>query len=297
MHIRTELGKIKKHDYPNTTAYFNKVKSLSDVLSSIGQPLRPNKFNTFIVAGLDSNYDTLADRIGARPVYNPLPARDVYAQLLNTEQRVEARRSEASLGNHHTNLSSRPGGGHAPSRQQEHPQQYFAPNGGRQQGYGGPQQGQQERPTGTGGTRPTCQICGKVGHVASCCFKRYDNNYLSIDNDGHNKERQLATLSTTTTRSTSSFHVDSADTGATDHLTNDLNNVTMREQYDGKYNVQTANGTCMHITHIGQSTIPTSSYPLRLRDILHVSKISRHLLCAYKVVYHIPLLSVFSYPC
>jgi hypothetical protein len=36
MHIRTELGKLKKHDFPNATAYFNKVKSLSDVLSSIG---------------------------------------------------------------------------------------------------------------------------------------------------------------------------------------------------------------------------------------------------------------------
>jgi hypothetical protein len=88
MHIRTELGKVKKHDYPNATAFFNKVKGLSDVLSSIGQPLRPDEFNTFLLAGLDSDYDALADRISARPAYDPLPVRDVYAQLLNTEQRV-----------------------------------------------------------------------------------------------------------------------------------------------------------------------------------------------------------------
>ncbi|XP_071678263.1 uncharacterized protein [Lolium perenne] len=137
MHIRAELGKIKKRDYPNATAYFNKVKSLSDVLSSVGQPLRPDEFNTFLVAGLDSEYDALADRIGARPVYDPLPVRDVYAQLLNTEQRVEARRSELSLDNHHANLSSRSGGGRAPPRQQDQPQHFAptpAPNSSRQQG-------------------------------------------------------------------------------------------------------------------------------------------------------------------
>ncbi|KAK1653213.1 hypothetical protein QYE76_071018 [Lolium multiflorum] len=246
MHIRAELGKIKKRDYPNATAYFNKVKSLSDVLSSVGQPLRPDEFNTFLVAGLDSEYDALADRIGARPVYDPLPVRDVYAQLLNTEQRVEARRSELSLDNHHANLSSRSGGGRAPPRQQDQPQHFAptpAPNSSRQQG-NAPRQ--QDRSVGTGGTRPTCQICGKQGHVASCCFKRYDKNYLGIGNDGRNKERQLAAFSTSTTGSTSSFPVDPAwyaDTGATDHLTNDLNNLTMREPYHGKDNVQTANGT------------------------------------------------------
>jgi hypothetical protein len=114
MHIWTELGKVKKHDYPNATAFFNKVKGLSDVLSSVGQPLRPDEFNTFLLAGLDSDYDALADRISARPVYDPLPVRDVYAQLLNTEQRVEARRAQLSVDNHHANYTARPSGGVLP---------------------------------------------------------------------------------------------------------------------------------------------------------------------------------------
>ncbi|KAK1604952.1 hypothetical protein QYE76_028625 [Lolium multiflorum] len=245
MHIRTELGKLKKHDFPNATAYFNKVKSLSDVLSSVGQPLRPDEFNTFLLNGLDSEYDALADRVGARPVHDPLPVCDVYAQLLNTEQSVEARRPEISSDNHHANYTLRPGGSRAPPYQprQEQPAPYttpaHAPNGG------GPQ-GQQGRPMGTGGTRPICQICTKTGHVASCCFKRYDKNYLGAGNDVRNKERHLAALSTTTTGSTPSYLIDPswyADMGATDHLTNDLNNLTMKEQYHGKDNVQTANGT------------------------------------------------------
>ena len=157
MHIRSELGKIKKHDYPNATAFFNKVKALSDVLSSIGQPLRPDEFNTFLLAGLDSDYDALADRISARPIYDPLPVRDVYSQLLNTEQRIEARRAELSVDNHHANYSARPNSGRAPAYQprQDHqapppqPRPYNPPappsvqqGGGRGQGRGG-------------GTRPT----------------------------------------------------------------------------------------------------------------------------------------------
>jgi hypothetical protein len=41
MQICATLSKIKKHDFPNADAFFNKVKSLADVLRSIGQPLRP----------------------------------------------------------------------------------------------------------------------------------------------------------------------------------------------------------------------------------------------------------------
>jgi hypothetical protein len=35
------------------TAYFNKVKCLADTLTSIGQPLRPEEFTSYLLAGLD----------------------------------------------------------------------------------------------------------------------------------------------------------------------------------------------------------------------------------------------------
>jgi hypothetical protein len=77
MQIRTALSKVKKHDYRNATAYFNRVKSLSDILTTIGQPLHTEEFNSFLVAGLDHDYDALADRVTARSVSDPMPTRDV----------------------------------------------------------------------------------------------------------------------------------------------------------------------------------------------------------------------------
>jgi hypothetical protein len=117
MQVRSQLAKVKKHDYPNGTTFLNNVKSLSDVLTSIGQPLRPEDFNNFLLAGLGNDYDALADRISTCPTYDPMSKREVYAQLLNTEQRVEGRRAELGVNIHHTNYTLRPSGGHggAPS--------------------------------------------------------------------------------------------------------------------------------------------------------------------------------------
>jgi hypothetical protein len=78
-------------------------------------------------------------------------------------------------------------------------------------------------------------------------------------------DRQIAAFSTKHSGSTSSYPVDPswyADTAVTDHLTNNLDKLTMREQYRGKDHVQIANGTGMRITHIGQSIIPTPSHSL-----------------------------------
>jgi histone deacetylase 1/2 len=111
---------------------------------------------------------------------------------------------------------------------------------------------------------------------------------LGAGNDGRNMDRQLTALndgSTTATYhvdgSTSSYPVDPywyVDTAVTYHFSNDLNKLTVKEQYHGKDTVQTINGTCMRITHIGQSIIPTSSKPLHLKNIHHVPSVTRNLL-------------------
>jgi hypothetical protein len=72
------------------------------------------------------------------------------------------------------------------------------------------------------------------------------------------------------------------DTGATDHLTSDLNRLQIHERYGGKDQVQVANGAGLSISHIGHSKLAGSS--LHLRDILHVPHISKHLLSVYRLV-------------
>jgi hypothetical protein len=47
------------------------------------------------------------------------------------------------------------------------------------------------------------------------------------------------------------------DTGATNHITGELEKLAVREKYNGADQVHTANGAGMDIRHIGQSTIRT----------------------------------------
>ncbi|KAK1599916.1 hypothetical protein QYE76_008283 [Lolium multiflorum] len=93
------------------------------------------------------------------------------------------------------------------------------------------------RPSGEGGGgRPICQICDKPGHKASSCFKRFKQDYLGVDNDGRYMERQVAATTTHGHGQTGAYNVDSGwymDTGATDHLTNHLDKLTLKDSYTG----------------------------------------------------------------
>jgi hypothetical protein len=167
MDICGKLNKQRKLD-GSATAFFTKVKGMTDELAAMGQPLRPEEFNAYLLAGLDGEYDTLADRVSARPVMDLMPMRDVYSQLLNAEACIEARRAEMSTDVHRqANYSGRSGGGR-PSYPPAQKQGGYTP---------APQNSPSGRAPGGNtcgsGSWPICQICSKVGHVASCCFKRF----------------------------------------------------------------------------------------------------------------------------
>ena len=77
---------------------------------------------------------------------------------------------------------------------------------------------------------------------------------------------------------TSSYQVDPnwySDTGATDHMTSELNRLAMREQYRSTDTVQVGNGAGLQILHIGHSSIESNDRPLALRDVLHVPNITK----------------------
>ena len=79
MAIRAKLGETRK-DNGTVTAFYNKVKKLADTLASIGEPLRDSEFTAFILAGLDSDYDSLAEVINERK--EPLRPQELYSRLL-----------------------------------------------------------------------------------------------------------------------------------------------------------------------------------------------------------------------
>jgi histone deacetylase 1/2 len=118
-------------------------------------------------------------------------------------------------------------------------------------------------------------VCGIFGHGALTCRNRFNHAYQQEDYHGGNSA------------TTGHYDIDPnwyMDTGATDHLTSDLDRLSVPGRYHGKDQVQVANGAGLPISHIGHSIISGSNRPLVLKNVLHVPRISKHLLSVYKLV-------------
>lgn len=69
------------------------------------------------------------------------------------------------------------------------------------------------------------------------------------------------------------------DSGATNHITHNLNNLTVGTEYTGSNQVQVRNGACLLISHFGHSSFKTSTnHVLYLNNLLHVPKITKNLI-------------------
>jgi len=62
------------------------------------------------------------------------------------------------------------------------------------------------------------------------------------------------------------------------HVTGDLASLTLVYDYTGNDKLVDANGKGLTITHSGSTSLPTSSSPLHLNNVLYVLDISQNLL-------------------
>jgi histone deacetylase 1/2 len=269
--IRQEMDELKNGS-KTVNVYFHQMKALSDSLTSIGEPLRDAEFVSYVLAGLDEEYDALYQVVTNRPT--PIPIRDLFSQLQATEQRkLSQRRSNGASSQYPAAHVAAP------------PPDVYAASGGPRPPSAAPSSAKPSPPSttpkSTTGRAPVvCQLCGVPRHVASRCYKRFNRDFLGVGNDGSNMEKQLAMAMTASHGSPGSSSVDPAwyaDSGATHHITHELDNLTTRKPYHGTDQVHTANGTGMRIHNVGQAVLSTpSSRSLALNNVLHVPKATRN---------------------
>jgi len=154
---------------------------------------------------------------------------------------------------------------------------------------------------------PTCQICTKKGHVAADCYQRHTlppNSASSIQCQicwkfGHtavqcyhrgNFSYQGRPPSSNLSAMHAAFPPPSppeqfwvADTGATTHMTSDLAQLNLAAPFSGADTVTTAGGSGLTISNIGSSILDVPHCSLQLKQVLHVPKLSQHLLSVHKL--------------
>lgn len=121
-----------------------------------------------------------------------------------------------------------------------------------------------------------CQVCGKTSHTTINCWHRF---YQSFQGQQQHQQPSAYTAFPNQTNNDVWY----VDTGATHHITNDAQNLTMHvEPYHGHDHVQMGNGTGLKIQQIGTSKLSLPQSSLLLEQLLHVLAIKKNLISISK---------------
>jgi GAG-pre-integrase domain len=125
-----------------------------------------------------------------------------------------------------------------------------------------------------------CQLCFKKGHTADRCYKRFDATYKPPPPRPPPRSRQHQSQPQALFIQLGSAPAESwyMDSGASAHVTSDLNALTTYSPYTGNDQLQVGNGKGLDIVHIGTASLSTNSSFLLLNKVLHVPAISKPLI-------------------
>lgn len=269
--IRTQLSTARKGDM-SAAEFYHIITGLADTMANIGHPLSDEEVIGYILAGLGPGHSDLFTAIAVLSNQRAVTLPEFYSYLLAHEAQTTVMNGTTEFISSVNNIVRQDSNG---SRRNTNNNGHHNSNNNPRGNY---RASSSNRGRGRGRGRnngPRCQVCGIYRHIALHCRNRFNHAYQLEEYRGGNSV------------TTGSYNADTnwyIDTGATDHLTSDLDRLSMQERYHGKDQVQVANGAGLHISHIGQSIIPGLGRPLALRNILHVPRINKHLLSAHKFV-------------
>ncbi|CAA7017240.1 unnamed protein product [Microthlaspi erraticum] len=146
----------------------------------------------------------------------------------------------------------------------------------------------------TRGYQGRCQLCGIQGHNARRCSQLptgpFTSNYRAPPNVSPWQPR--ANMAAAAPMNSNNWLLD---TGATHHLTSDLNNLSLHQLYNGGDEVTMADGSTIQISHTGFTSLPTPSRSLALNDVLCVPNVHKNLISVYRL-YNSNQVSVEFFP-
>jgi hypothetical protein len=286
------------------STFLDRVKELRDKLSAVGVEVDDEELLHVVLKGLPPEYD--AFYYAMRTKDRSISCEELHVLLTSEEESKKNSKSMSSDVPHmamaaNANVSSpvtntplplfspqwnRGRGGRSQNYRGRGRGNYGSSRGGFQQFHQNMQPNSQAFPQNSStsqNSRPTCQICGKPGHVALDCFHRINFAY-----QGQHLPAKLAAIASinmsnaiSALASNQSYWI--SDTGATDHFTPDITHIPDCHAYTGNDCVTIGNGQSLPITHTGNSQLRASSHPFHLHKVLHVPSMSSSLLSVYRL--------------
>lgn len=233
-----------------------------------------------ISARVGTKYELVVSNINSMP--ETLPLSEVYGMLLSQETRTVQNFSTESFEANFTQMRNRRryrGNGEMFGNQQQ-PRIVFRNSGGgsRNGGTITGQGNQNSQDKGKGKvaadnegseSKGPCPICFKIGYLVADCWHRQEKTYVPQPN-----RRRRAYMTTIEGQSNGALYLDS---GATNHVTNTIGNMSLNLEYQGNNKLTIGNGEKLLISHICYSILSTSDphKHIKLNYILCVPNITQ----------------------
>ncbi|KAK9049688.1 hypothetical protein SSX86_031342 [Deinandra increscens subsp. villosa] len=236
--LKHRLKQSTKTPTQSITDYMQTIKSTVDELAILGKKMDDEDVIDIILHGLDqTHYKPIIDAIHARDT--PIAFNELHEKLINHELTLtqlsgnQALHQPASVfytQSRPGNKSSSPRNTHANHRPTSHVSS-SRPNANAS--------GLLATPTSSTGTKPylgKCQWCQQLGHSIHTCtiFKQQHPN-ISVPSFRKSSQKNMPQAYTMHASTNTGSHSTNwlFDSGASHHVTNDLNNLSIHTPYDG----------------------------------------------------------------
>ncbi|RVW30086.1 Retrovirus-related Pol polyprotein from transposon RE1 [Vitis vinifera] len=279
-HLKRKLQTLHQGSM-KCTDFLEKAKLVSDELAAVGKPLEDDDLMSYIVSGLNPSFNPFITSLSFATRDKNVSFEDFQAELLSYELLLENQntaippetnnfafftpKSNQQQYNRKPKNPSKPYS--RPSFSQNPRPQYSPQPSGLPSS---PQPNQKQHSFST--PKSPCQICGKLSHKALDCFHRMDYAY-----QGRHPPTQLAAM---VAHSNAEQEEETwfADSGANQHITANLEHLTLQQPYTGQENVAVGNGQGLSIAHTGTTIFHTPEAKLNLKRVLHCPQASANLL-------------------